>query len=78
MSTLNERLTTVEANYTWIKEGLQRLEDKIDEHTKSSNNSVNGGVTISLSRKTLGMMLPLPAIGGTGGIAAILRVLGVI
>ncbi len=84
MPTQAERIARLEADSEWIKAGLEgvlegqtKLHEKMDAHMEATP-PANGGVVISINKKTLGLISLIPLLSGGGGIVAVLEALGII
>lgn len=82
-----ERLATLEAIMPRIDDSLKSLHEKFDEHLEQHRwgpggtipgFNGNSGLTLMLSRKTLGILALVPLGAGAGGLGALLRSLGVV
>ncbi len=74
----------MEADSEWIKSSLtkltasqQDLHSKMDAHLAATP-AANGGIVISINKKTLGLLSLLPLTGSAAGIYAFLERLGIL
>lgn len=76
MTTIQERVATLEADSQWIKDSLEELHDKMDVHT--SVISPQGAVVITISKKDLVRIGLVPVVGGGGIIAGIIAIIEIL
>lgn len=77
MPTLTERVAVLEANNEWIKESLEDLHSKMDTHVAATP-AANGGIVISINKKTLGLLSLVPITGGAAGIYSFMERIGIL
>ena len=85
-----ERLATLEADSSWIKESLERLElgqkefhRSMEQHLvrhrgNGAANGGNGGVQIIIGKRTLVLLMTVPVGGIVSGALVYLRALGLL
>ena len=85
-----ERLVRLETDVAWIKGALGRIEESLQDHHNhldahiekyragSSSNGSNGGITIVVGKKTVGLIATLPLAGVVTGVLGYLRSIGLL